>query len=54
VEPGVAVLVAGALLAAGVGASLIAGRLRIPSLVLFLGLGMLVGTDGTGSIDFSD
>jgi len=50
----VAILVAGALLAAGLGASLIAGRLRVPALVLFLGLGMLVGSDGLGWIDFSD
>jgi cell volume regulation protein A len=33
---------------------LIAGRLRLPGLVLFLGLGMLVGSDGLGGIEFSD
>jgi cell volume regulation protein A len=48
------VLVAGALLAAGLLASLVAGRLRVPSLLLFLGVGMLVGSDGFGWIDFSD
>ena len=48
------VLVAGALLAAGLLASLVAGRLRVPSLLLFLGLGMLVGSDGFGWIDFAD
>ena len=32
------ILVAGALLAAALGASLVAGRLRLPGLVLFLGL----------------
>ncbi|MFL5876975.1 MAG: potassium/proton antiporter [Solirubrobacteraceae bacterium] len=48
------ILVAGALLAAGLGASLIAGRLRVPALVLFLGLGMLVGSDSLGWIDFSN
>lgn len=47
-------LIAGALLAAGLGASLLAGRLRLPSLVLFLGLGMLIGTDGLGWVDFTD
>lgn len=48
------VLVAGALLTAGLAASLLAGRLRLPSLVLFLGVGMAVGSDGLGWIDFSD
>jgi cell volume regulation protein A len=46
------ILVAGALLALGIGATLVAGRLRVPGLVLFLGLGMLIGTDGFGLIDF--
>jgi cell volume regulation protein A len=48
------ILVAGALLAAGVGASLLAGRLRLPGLVLFLALGMVIGSDGTGWIDFNN
>ena len=48
------ILVAGALLAAGIGASLLAGRLRLPGLVLFLGLGMAIGSDGTGWIDFDN
>ena len=48
------ILVAGALLAAGIGASLLAGRLRVPGLVLFLALGMAIGSDGTGWIEFSD
>ena len=48
------VLIVGALLAAALGASLIAGRLRLPGLVLFLGLGMLIGSDGLGWIDFDD
>jgi len=48
------VLVAGALLAAGLAASFLAGRLRVPSLVLFLGVGMAIGSDGLGWIDFSD
>jgi cell volume regulation protein A len=48
------ILIAGALLAAGIGASLLAGRLRVPGLVLFLALGVVIGSDGIGWIDFSD
>lgn len=47
-------LVGGLLLAVGLLASLVATRLRIPGLVLFLGIGMLVGSDGLGWIDFAD
>ena len=48
------ILVVGALLAAGLAASLLAGKVRVPGLLLFLGLGMLIGSDGTGWIEFSD
>ena len=48
------ILVAGAMLAAGIGASLLAARLRLPGLVLFLALGMAIGSDGTGWIEFDD
>ena len=48
------ILVAAALLAAGIAASLLASRVRLPGLLLFLGLGMLLGTDGLGWIDFND
>ncbi len=48
------ILVAGALMVAGLVASLAAERLRLPGLVLFLGLGMALGSDGTGWIDFTD
>src|SRR4051812_20909087 len=48
------ILIGGALLAAGLVASLAAARLRIPGLVLFLGLGMAVGSDGVGWIEFDD
>jgi cell volume regulation protein A len=48
------ILIAGALLALGLVASLAAGRLRIPGLVLFLGVGMLLGSEGPGQIDFTN
>jgi potassium/hydrogen antiporter len=35
-------------------ASLIAGRLRVPGLLLFIFVGMAIGTDGLGFIDFDD
>ena len=47
-------LVVGVLLAAGLAASLAAGRLRMPGLVLVLVLGMAIGSDGTGWIPFDD
>src|SRR5918992_507839 len=51
---GVLILLAGALLAFGIGASLVAGRLRVPGLVLFLGLGMVLGSDVAGLVSFGD
>ncbi len=45
---------AGALLAVGVAASLAASRLRLPALVLFLGVGMAIGSDGLGWIYLDD
>src|SRR4029453_185250 len=46
------ILVAATLLAAGIGASLLASRIRLPGLLLFLALGMAIGSDGAGWIDF--
>jgi cell volume regulation protein A len=51
---GQAILAGGALLAAALAASLLAGRMRVPGLVLFLGLGMLLGSDALGWIAFDD
>jgi cell volume regulation protein A len=51
---GTLIFVAGALLALGIGATLVAGRLRVPGLVLFLLLGMALGSDGLGWLDFDD
>src|SRR4051794_7536899 len=48
------ILVAGALLATALAAALLAGRLRVPGLLLFLGLGMIIGSDGTGRIKLDD
>ena len=48
------ILIVGALLAAALAASLVAGRLRLPGLVLFLGLGMVIGSDGLEWIAFDD
>jgi cell volume regulation protein A len=48
------ILVAGALLAAGIVGGLLADRMRIPGLLLFLGLGMLAGSEGIGGIEFDN
>ena len=48
------ILAGGALLSAGLAASLLASSFRVPALVLVLGAGMLIGSDGTGWIDFAD
>lgn len=47
-------LIASILMVAALAASLLAGRLRVPGLLLFLGLGMAIGTDGLGWLDFED
>jgi cell volume regulation protein A len=48
------ILVAAALLAAGIAASLLASRIRLPGLLLFLAVGMALGSDGLALIDFDD
>jgi potassium/hydrogen antiporter len=48
------ILVAGTLLALGIGAALLADRVKVPGLILFLGLGMLVGSEGLGGVEFDD
>jgi cell volume regulation protein A len=54
VHDGERILIVGALLSAGLLASLLASRVRVPGLVLFLGVGMAVGSDGAGWIDFNN
>lgn len=48
------ILLAGALLAVAIGAALAADRVRVPGLLFFLALGMLLGADGIGGIEFDD
>ncbi len=48
------ILIAGLLLAAGLAGAKVADRLRVPGLLLFLGLGMLVGSEGIGGVEFTD
>ncbi|HXF31424.1 MAG TPA: potassium/proton antiporter [Solirubrobacterales bacterium] len=50
----VLLLIAGVLLAAGIGGALLADRVRVPALLLFLGLGMLAGSEGIGDIHFAN
>jgi cell volume regulation protein A len=50
----VLILIAGVLLAAGIAGALLADRVRVPALLLFLALGMLAGSEGIGGIDFSN
>jgi potassium/hydrogen antiporter len=48
------ILIAGVLLAAGIAGALLADQVRVPALLLFLGLGMLAGSEGIGGIHFDD
>lgn len=51
---GTLLLVVGALLAGGIAVSQVGDRLRVPGLVLVIGLGMLIGSDGLGWLHFDD
>ena len=48
------ILIAGALLGAGILGALLADRVRVPGLLLFLALGMVAGSQGIGGIEFSN
>ena len=54
VTVGLAMLAVGAVLAASVALALGAAKTSLPALVAFLGLGMLLGSDGPGGIAFDD
>ncbi len=51
---GTALLLVGAVLAASIVLALVAARTGLPVLVAFLGLGMLLGSDGPGGMDFDN
>jgi potassium/hydrogen antiporter len=54
VDEGIMLLIVGAVLAASVVLALGAARTGLPVLVGFLGLGMVIGSDGLGGIEFDD
>jgi hypothetical protein len=54
VDAGLLLLIVGGVLAASIVVALGATRAGVPSLVAFLGLGMLLGSDGLGGIEFDD
>jgi cell volume regulation protein A len=54
VDEGFILLIVGAVLAASIVVALGASRTGVPALVAFLGLGMLLGSDGLGGIEFDD
>ena len=53
-DAGTLLLVVGAILAGSILVALGAARVGVPSLVAFLALGMLLGSDGPGGIEFDD
>ena len=54
VTGGLSIFIAGALLLLSIVVSKLSGRLGVPGLLLFLGVGMLAGSDGPGGIQFSN
>jgi cell volume regulation protein A len=54
VDEGLMLLLVGIVLSASVVAALGAARTGLPVLVAFLGIGMLLGSDGPGGVDFDD
>ena len=48
------ILIAGVLLSAGIAGAMLADRVRVPGLLLFLALGMVAGSQGVGGIEFDD
>lgn len=52
IEPALAVTAV--LLLIAIGSSKLTGRIGIPVLLLFIGIGMLAGSDGVGGIEFTD
>jgi cell volume regulation protein A len=54
VDEGLILLIVGGVLAASIVVAFGASRAGVPSLVAFLGLGMLLGSDGLGGIEFDD
>jgi cell volume regulation protein A len=54
VDEGLMLLLVGAILAASIVLALGAARTGLPVLVVFLALGMLLGSDGPGGIEFDD
>lgn len=53
-ETAAAMAVAAALVLSAVLASRVGARLGVPALLLFIGIGMLAGSDGPGGIEFDD